>query len=221
MVASGDNEKGDFNWDWDSTSYFIIDGEKELLPEDRLERRKYAEYLFYYLKEKGSTDNTVINLNCEWGAGKTFFLKKLYNSIKDVHPCVYIDAWKQDFSDDAFLTLFSSLSQQLQKYSGKLDARLIHCGSSIGRFTKGVIPSIIEGLIKKHTGIDSIASIAKDASQLMLKEHKEKLNSINTLKKNSVYGQDWHLKEDMIHQFSFLSMSLIDVVLIMQYHYLR
>ncbi|EHI0497914.1 NTPase, partial [Escherichia coli] len=116
---------GDCNWNWDEETTFILDDEEEILSKDKLNRRHYAEYLYFYLKEKGQKNNTVINLNAEWGAGKSFFIKRFYNSIKDAHPCVYIDAWKQDFSDDAFLTLFSSLSQQLQTYAGKLDARLI------------------------------------------------------------------------------------------------
>lgn len=176
-------ERGEFDWRWDEQTIFSLNGEDEPFSEDKLDRRMYAEYLYFYLENKGRTNNTVINLNAEWGAGKSFFIKRFYNSIKNVHPCVYIDAWKQDFSDDAFLTLFSSLSQQLQKYAGDLDTRLIECGQAIGRFTKGVVPVILSGLMKKYTGVDSVGDIAKEASQLMLQEHQEKLKSIISLKK--------------------------------------
>ena len=176
-------ERGDFDWRWNEQTTFSLNGEDEFFSEDKLDRRMYAEYLYFYLENKGRVNNTVINLNAEWGAGKSFFIKRFYNSIAKVHPCVYIDAWKQDFSDDAFLTLFSSLSQQLQKYAGDLDARLIECGQAIGRFTKGVIPVILSGLMKKYTGVESVGDIAKEASQLMLKEHQEKLKSILSLKK--------------------------------------
>lgn len=176
-------ERGEFDWHWDEHTTFSLNGEDEFFSEDKLDRRMYAEYLYFYLENKGRHDNTVINLNAEWGAGKSFFIKRFYNSIKKVHPCVYIDAWKQDFSDDAFLTLFSSLSQQLQKYAGDLDTRLIECGQAIGRFTKGVIPAVLSGLMKKYSGVESVGDIAKEASQLMLKEHQEKLESIISLKK--------------------------------------
>lgn len=176
-------KRGEYNWNWDEVTTFTLDDEDEVLSNDKLNRRHYAEYLYYYLETKGRKNNTVINLNAEWGAGKSFFIKRFYNSIKDIHPCVYIDAWKQDFSDDAFLTLFSSLSQQLQTYAGKLDARLIQSGHAIGRFTKGVIPEILSGLIKTYAGIESVGDIAKEASLLMLKEHQEKLKSIQVLKK--------------------------------------
>ncbi|MFQ6245039.1 P-loop NTPase fold protein [Yersinia enterocolitica] len=173
----------DLDWDWDKEIIFNLDGENELLPADKLGRRRYAEYLYYYLNEKGSKNNTVINLNAEWGAGKTFFVKRLYSSLKDKHPCIYIDAWKQDYSDDPFLTLFSSLISQIEHYSGRIDSRLIKIGDSIGRFTKGVIPEILSGLLKNYAGMDNIGEIAKSAATLMLKEHKEKNNAIITLKK--------------------------------------
>ncbi|HCM9313919.1 TPA: NTPase [Enterobacter hormaechei subsp. steigerwaltii] len=175
-------KNGDFDWDWDKSNKFELDGVQETLSEDKLSRRQYAEYLYYYLEKKGKVSNTVINLNAEWGAGKTYFLKRFYSSIKNVHPCVYIDAWKQDFSDDAFLTLFSSLSQQLQPYAGNLDARLIQCGQAIGRFTKGVIPEVLSSLIKTYSGLENVSDIAKAASQLMLKEHQEKMKGIQDLR---------------------------------------
>lgn len=181
------NTNFDMDWDWSKDIKIVIDGEEESLCADKLERRKYAEYLYFYLREKGRENNTVINLNAEWGAGKTFFIKRMYSSIKESHPCIYIDAWKQDFSDDAFLTLFSSIINQIEKYSGVLDVRLIRSLSSIGRFTKGVIPAILSGLVKEYGGIDSISDISKTAAELMLSEHKEKSEAIVKLKKELTF----------------------------------
>ncbi|MNG63989.1 KAP family P-loop domain protein [compost metagenome] len=183
------------DWDWSKDIEISIDGEKETLPTDKLERRRYAEYLYFYLNEKGKENNTVINLNAEWGAGKTFFIKRMYSSIKETHPCIYIDAWKQDFSDDAFLTLFSSIINQIEKYSGVLDVRLIKSLSSIGRFTKGVIPAILSGLVKEYGGIDSVSDISKTAAELMLSEHKEKSEAIVKLKKELTFWGNLSFKK--------------------------
>ena len=172
--------------DWTKETEFSLDGESEILEIDSLDRQKYAEYLYFYLKEQGNK-NTVINLNAEWGSGKTYFIKKLYSSLKNHHPCVYIDAWKQDFSDDAFLTLFSSLINQIEYYSGKLDRKLIRANESIGRFTKGIVPEVISGLLKTYAGLDNISDIAKTASTLMLEQHNEKLKSIEKLKKELAF----------------------------------
>lgn len=177
-----ENYNFELNWDWYKEDESFFDGECSTLAIDKLERRRYAEYLYFYLKDKGVENNTVINLNAEWGAGKTFFIRRMYHSIKDLHPSIYIDAWKQDYSDDAFLTLFSSLINQIEKYSGKLDANLQKTLMSIGRFTKGVIPEILSSVINKYTGVESIGDIAKSAAQLMLSEHKEKADAINELR---------------------------------------
>lgn len=189
------NTKFDMNWDWSKDIEITIEGEKEILSSDRLERRKYAEYLYFNLREKGKENNTVINLNAEWGAGKTFFIKRMYASIKETHPCIYIDAWRQDFSDDAFLTLFSSIINQIEKYSGVLDVRLIRSLSSIGRFTKGVIPAVLSGLVKEYGGIDSVSDISKTAAELMLSEHKEKSEAIIKLKKELTFWGDLSFKK--------------------------
>ncbi|PWC18218.1 KAP family P-loop NTPase fold protein [Brenneria corticis] len=172
--------------DWTKETEFSLDGESETLEADSLDRQKYAEYLYFYLKEQGNK-NTVINLNAEWGAGKTFFIKRLYTSLNRHHPCIYIDAWKQDFSDDAFLTLFSSLINQIEYYSGNLDRKLIRSSESIGRFTKGIVPEVISGLLKKYVGLEDISEIAKTASTLMLEQHNEKLKSIVKLKKELAF----------------------------------
>ncbi|WP_042858804.1 P-loop NTPase fold protein [Dickeya sp. NCPPB 3274] len=179
----------ELNFNWEEEVDIELDGEKETLPPDTLDRRKYAEYLYFYLSERKSK-NTVVNLNAEWGAGKTYFLKRLYTSIKEKHPCIYIDAWKQDFSDDAFLTLFSSLINQIETYSGRIDAKLIRAAEAIGRFTKGVIPEITSAVIKQYVGIDDIAKIAQTASKLMLEQHQKKLKSIATLKKELGFWSD-------------------------------
>ncbi|CAI1631339.1 KAP family P-loop NTPase fold protein [Serratia entomophila] len=185
----------ELDWDWSKSIDVFFDDEFETFPPDQLERRKYAEYLYFYLKEMGSKDNTVINLNAEWGAGKTFFVKRMYNSLKNHHPCIYIDAWKQDFSDDAFLTIFSSLISQIERYSGKIDARLIRTMESIGRFTKGVIPEILSGLINRYGGIENVADVAKSAAELMLTEHQEKMKAIAKLKKELKFWGELSFKK--------------------------
>ncbi len=110
-----------FNWDdavqWDGPG--AIDGVVEELAGDRLERARYAEFLTNYLAAEGKQRNYVLNLNAEWGAGKTWFIKRWYMELKAHYPTVYIDAWQQDFSDDPLLTVISSIIDQLKMIAGK------------------------------------------------------------------------------------------------------
>ncbi len=71
------------DWDWSKPVLFNEgDEDVEVLESDKLDRVKYAEYLYHHLIEMGNKNNTVINLNAEWGAGKTFFIKRMFSSIK-------------------------------------------------------------------------------------------------------------------------------------------
>lgn len=110
-----------FNWDdavqWDGPG--AIAGSEEILSADRLERARYAEFLTNYLAAEGTQRNYVLNLNAEWGAGKTWFIKRWYMELKAHYPTVYIDAWQQDFSDDPLLTVISSIIDQLKMIAGK------------------------------------------------------------------------------------------------------
>ena len=109
-----------FKWDdavqWDGPG--AIAGSEEILSADRLERARYAEFLTNYLAAEGKQRNYVLNLNAEWGAGKTWFIKRWYMELKAHYPTVYIDAWQQDFSDDPLLTVISSIIDQLKDATG-------------------------------------------------------------------------------------------------------
>ncbi|MFQ1884793.1 P-loop NTPase fold protein [Aeromonas veronii] len=110
-----------FNWDdavqWDGPG--AIAGSEDNLSADRLDRVRYAEFLTNYLAAEGKQRNYVLNLNAEWGAGKTWFIKRWYMELKAHYPTVYIDAWQQDFSDDPLLTVISSIIDQLKMIAGK------------------------------------------------------------------------------------------------------
>ena len=110
-----------FNWNdavqWDGPG--AIAGSEEILSADRLDRARYAKFLTKYLAAEGKQRNYVLNLNAEWGAGKTWFIKRWYMELKAHYPTVYIDAWQQDFSDDPLLTVISSIIDQLKMIAGK------------------------------------------------------------------------------------------------------
>lgn len=113
--------RAEFDWEnsiaWSGPG--TIEGVQDTLAGDRLDRARYAEFLTNYLAAEGKQRNYVLNLNAEWGAGKTWFIKRWYMELKQHYPTVYIDAWQQDFSDDPLLTVISSIIDQLKHISGK------------------------------------------------------------------------------------------------------
>ncbi|EHU9443528.1 NTPase KAP [Vibrio vulnificus] len=188
-------------------------------PKDTLNRAKYAQYLTNFLASKGYDDsregedkkrNYVLNLNSEWGSGKTYFLKRWAEDLKAHHPVIYVDAWQQDYSDDPLMTVISSIVSQLREQAGRDEgnAAISVIGKAGGLF-KALAPAVVGGVTKKFTGIDfaavmndaegasaesdikdedgnalDMSAAASKAVQYMLDEHEGKAKAISALKQS-------------------------------------
>ncbi|WP_421319492.1 KAP family P-loop NTPase fold protein [Aeromonas veronii] len=177
-----------FNWDdavqWDGPG--AIAGSEEILSADRLDRARYAEFLTKYLAAEGKQRNYVLNLNAEWGAGKTWFIKRWYMELKAHYPTVYIDAWQQDFSDDPLLTVISSIIDQLRDATGNKVAIPDGIKSKLLGLLKVGGKLVLKSAIKKAGLEDGDFSMeGEDADKLvdtLCSNHKERYESIQYLK---------------------------------------
>lgn len=133
---------------------FEWDNDTDGLPADKFDRAKYAKFLTNYLINKSKEENYVLNLNATWGAGKTWFLKKWFTTIKDKHPAIYIDCWKNDHSKDPFLAVMSAISNGLDELVEK-EYKKDSLSSKGVLLIKSVAPEIAKGLIKKFLGLDT------------------------------------------------------------------
>ncbi|ULN64525.1 KAP family NTPase [Vibrio gigantis] len=139
-------------------------------PDERFENyeiinnQPYAEHLTRFLNSK-TENGYVLNLNAEWGAGKTTFLQCWYNELKDNHPVVYFDAWKSDFTKDPMLALMDAFHQQLispLSANKKLVEKFLSKGS---HFLKAALPSLLLGYVKHKGGMDTDDSLLESASE--------------------------------------------------------
>ena len=188
-------------------------------PKDTLNRAKYAQYLSNFLASKGYDEsrdgedkkrNYILNLNSEWGSGKTYFLKRWAEDLKARHPVVYVDAWQQDYSDDPLMTVISSMVSQLREQAGRAeDNTAISVIGKAGGLFKALAPVVVGGVTKKFTGIDfaavmndaegasaesdikdedgntlDMSAAASKAVQYMLDEHEGKAKAITALKQS-------------------------------------
>ncbi|WP_421225024.1 KAP family P-loop NTPase fold protein [Aeromonas jandaei] len=177
-----------FKWDeavqWDGPG--AIAGSEEILSADRLDRARYAEFLTNYLAAEGKQRNYVLNLNAEWGAGKTWFIKRWYMELKAHYPTVYIDAWQQDFSDDPLLTVISSIIDQLKEVAGKdnpIPERMRQ--RLLGLFKVGGKLALKAAIKKAGLEEDDFSLDGDDANQLvdaLCSNQKERYESIQYLK---------------------------------------
>lgn len=177
----------DFDW----TQQVIATKTTEALEIDQLDRSKYAKFLTEYL-QIFTEQSYVMNLNAEWGAGKTYFLKRWHHTIKNDHPIAYIDAWKNDFSDDPLLTVISGILETLKCYpnvsANDYSQKVIKSGS---RFLKQVAPALIKGLFRTYAGVDSDSfnlddfdDFAVKAMEASLSDHNKKSGDLYEFKKN-------------------------------------
>lgn len=90
--------------------------------DDRLGRGEEAEMLRLFLVNQAEVRKArepgqafVLNLDSEWGAGKTFFLNRFGRHLEaNGHVAVYVDAWKSDYLDDPFIVVFSEIKSHLE-----------------------------------------------------------------------------------------------------------
>lgn len=177
--------------------------EIDLFPIDTLDRGKYAKFLHNYLVDNSSQNGYVLNLNAQWGSGKSFFINRWMDSIKEKHPVVYVDAWKQDYSDDPMLTVISSIISALEVDLPDGNQKAIALSNRATRFFKAAAPLLAKGLIKKATGmnIDEIDPKDEDASKdtdlynlsgeagaalakCLVDDHNEKLKTVEYLRED-------------------------------------
>lgn len=129
-------------------------------PADQLNRKQDAELLTKILvrrsnsnREKPNKSSYVINVNAEWGAGKTYFVKRWAEDLKHEHPVVYIDAWSNDFMDSPIITVLAEIQEQLLETINKshLTQEKRKSFKNIGI---SILPKILAALVKRYGGFD-------------------------------------------------------------------
>jgi len=212
------SERIEINWNNETTI------SNQYFPADKLERAKYAEFLTKFLSSQGFDNvrdkekqkrNYVLNLNSEWGSGKTYFLKRWADDLKEHYPVVYVDAWEKDYSEDPLMTVVSAIIKSLREQAGRDEDKFTVPTKLIGLF-KAAAPGIARGMSKRFFGIDPVAimeagetenggveSIGKNAGENqdvdmsvaaagavshLIKEHEAKSEAITNLKTNV---SDW------------------------------
>ncbi|MCG9736408.1 KAP family NTPase [Pseudoalteromonas shioyasakiensis] len=144
-------------FNWDSGALF----QSENLPPDLLDRAKHARFLTITINNEVNPDrgndidsikSHVLNLNADWGAGKTYFLKRWANSLKQDHPVVYIDTWSTDYLESPLITVLTELLEQLKEQtSEKVSQTAIDKANIV---LKKAAPKVASAVMKKFLGFD-------------------------------------------------------------------
>lgn len=169
------------------TPPLIID-ELDSFKNDVLDRKSYGEALLNLVQR--STDELVISLDGQWGEGKTTFVKMWQGLLSEANiPHIYIDAFANDYLDDAFISVASAITEfvedNIEKDSSEKVVDLKTKAKKIGGqlftwSTKVAVKAATLGVIK-DSDLEELKDIksdlAKDTSNLLGNIIEEQLTS--------------------------------------------
>lgn len=153
---------------------------------DVLQRQQFGDALSNLVTR--SADELVISLDGKWGEGKTTFVRMWQGLLKEKGiPSIYIDAFQNDYTEDAFISIASAITSYVDQHSAesqkssafkdkakKVGVRLLSWTAKIG------IKAATLGIIKE-SDIDALSEIgddvAADTSETIADLVKERLNA--------------------------------------------
>jgi len=87
---------------------------------DKLNRIESAKVLTQFVLS--TKDPMVVCLDAPWGEGKTTFLRMWEQHLKDkAVPTIYYNAWENDFTDDALISIIGEISSGIDELSTSED----------------------------------------------------------------------------------------------------
>lgn len=147
----------------------------DLWADDLLGRKYEAEYIKSFLlnriserADSNQQKSYVLNLDGEWGQGKTFFLNHFHNQLQqEKYLSVYVNAWQDDHADDPMIAVMSAIDKSLKGLLKKRPALIKLWDTTKRSGVKIALTAGAYGAKKLATkligeGTDEIAKIIKE-----------------------------------------------------------
>jgi len=132
---------------------------------DALDREKLCEGLANFIEN--STTPYTLAVNAGWGNGKTVFLQMLEAYLtKQGFRCVFFNAWKADFYNDALPALIGEIKEQIRT-SNDFNEKTKELGkvfTSLGVMSK-FVAALAKALPAGAEIIDTLSQVAKEVWQ--------------------------------------------------------
>ena len=154
---------------------------------DLLDRKEHGEGLLNLVKNYSKfqdelQNDFVISLNGDWGEGKTVFVKMWQELLNESSiQNIYIDAFANDYVDDAFMVVASAITQHIEKL-GLVDKLGKNFKESTKKVALALLPLAVRiasmGILK-DTDLESysntISQIGAEATKHLIQEKLESL----------------------------------------------
>lgn len=159
---------------------------------DALNRKESAETLTELITS--ASDPLVICIDAPWGQGKTTFLRMWEQYLKNKNiPTIYFNAWENDFTDDALVSLIGEIGSAIDDISKNGDQKKAHeyleKAKNIGvGLLKRSIPVAAKIATAGALDLDNIteqaiASFAESIAKEQLEKYEKSKKALTTFRK--------------------------------------
>lgn len=164
----------------------LVVAEEDGFKNDILRREDYGKSLLNLVTR--STDELVISLDGRWGEGKTTFIKMWQGLLNEANvPNVYIDAFANDYIDDAFIAVASAITNYADDHTDLADRKKVTDFKEITKKVGYQLLSVATKAALNATTLGALSSIdfskttaeevAKDIAKIGSDFLEERLNS--------------------------------------------
>lgn len=99
----------------------------EVWKDDKIGRKNDARFIVDFLvqsvdlrKRLGRTASYVLNIDSEWGSGKSFFVSRFARQLRvEGYLVAEVNAWRDDHSDDPLVAIMAEIDKVLKPHTGR------------------------------------------------------------------------------------------------------
>lgn len=117
----------------------------------------------------GKPKSYVLNIDAQWGDGKTFFLEGLRAQLSEEgYPVAYVDAWADDHADDPMIAVVGAIDRVLAPLvssNQKLKKNLERVKESASKITRTVAVGLVKQVSRKLIG-DATEAVVEELGEL-------------------------------------------------------
>ncbi|KTE76959.1 KAP family P-loop NTPase fold protein [Sphingopyxis sp. A083] len=128
---------------------------------DTLDRQKDGDTVYRFVmaeikarRRRGLTASYVLNIDAEWGHGKSFFLNRLSTQLAlDGHAVATVNAWENDLTNEPMVAVMSAIEDALKPHLSKGEAVKKHWNKFVrasGPLAVALGKGLATSLVKKH-----------------------------------------------------------------------
>lgn len=158
---------------------------------DALNRKENIEILSSFILS--FEQPIVLCIDAPWGQGKTTFLKMWKQDLTNQNiPTIYFNAWENDFTDDALVSLIGEIGSSIETLSNKENNNIQVAFDKVKKYgaiiAKKSIPAAIKiasaGIIDDKDISSAISSVGESIAKEQIEKYEKSKKSLNEFKKS-------------------------------------